>query len=289
MGSVRLSKEEVAVATNALVDLEGLIIMERLQSRRGFTLIELLVVIAIIAILAAILFPVFGAARENARRAGCTSNLKQLSLAMSMYIGDNGQTYPPGSTNGWVDEHLWWFKVEPYIKNLQGTKIAGVYVCPSAPKKLTGNENLRRTYGYNFRYLGGIYTLGSPAPSGAPVAKEGSIQTPSETILFLESWRFDNAAFTTNTPSGVGSAFCYPPSHANCRPDYVWPPGWHREMSNVAFLDGSVRSVKLPAPRYNPGDPIPTGSLYTGLLESGGTGGLNEDPYFNILGPNVRL
>jgi prepilin-type N-terminal cleavage/methylation domain-containing protein len=67
-------------------------------SRHGFTLIELLVVIAIIAILAAILFPVFAKARENARRTACLSNVKQLGLAWMMYVQDNDETFPPSNT-----------------------------------------------------------------------------------------------------------------------------------------------------------------------------------------------
>ncbi len=77
--------------------------MGSLQSphRRGFTLIELLVVIAIIAILAAILFPVFARARENARRTSCVSNVKQIGLAWMMYVQDYDETYPPdNTTNG---------------------------------------------------------------------------------------------------------------------------------------------------------------------------------------------
>jgi prepilin-type N-terminal cleavage/methylation domain-containing protein len=68
------------------------------KKTRGFTLIELLVVIAIIAILAAILFPVFAKAREKARQTSCLSNLKQLSLAILQYTNDNNETYPP---TGW--------------------------------------------------------------------------------------------------------------------------------------------------------------------------------------------
>ncbi|MBM3457573.1 MAG: DUF1559 domain-containing protein [Armatimonadetes bacterium] len=67
--------------------------------RRGFTLIELLVVIAIIAILAAILFPVFAQAREKARQATCSSNLKQIGVAWLLYAGDYNDTIPPGSVN----------------------------------------------------------------------------------------------------------------------------------------------------------------------------------------------
>src|ERR1700676_2407018 len=89
------------------------------SSRRpasGFTLIELLVVIAIIAILAAILFPVFAQAREKARQAACLSNQNQISKAMLMYLGENDETYPGytlniGPYNGW----LWETALKPYL------------------------------------------------------------------------------------------------------------------------------------------------------------------------------
>src|SRR5215217_8973442 len=69
--------------------------VRKLSAKQGFTLIELLVVIAIIAILAAILFPVFARARENARRASCQSNEKNIALGFKQYIQDNGEKYPP--------------------------------------------------------------------------------------------------------------------------------------------------------------------------------------------------
>lgn len=120
----------------------------RMKERKGFTLIELLVVIAIIAILAAILFPVFARAREKARQASCQSNLKQLGLAMLMYVQDYDERFPAGQSiarsndgnivhNGWawmVDTN-WRGQVpsqvflrdiiNPYIKNVQ------IWRCPS--------------------------------------------------------------------------------------------------------------------------------------------------------------
>src|ERR1700704_2940490 len=96
--------------------------------RRGFTLIELLVVIAIIAILAAILFPVFAQAREKARQASCTSNLKQAGLAMMMYIQDYDEQYPSGSrynpnTNNTLAWGLGWAgQTYAYTKNAQVLK-----------------------------------------------------------------------------------------------------------------------------------------------------------------------
>jgi len=97
--------------------------------RRAFTLIELLVVIAIIAILAAILFPVFAQARERARMAGCLSNLKQVGLAVMMYTNDYDETYPYAEIRDWnADKHPivmdWKLITFPYIKSV------GTMECP---------------------------------------------------------------------------------------------------------------------------------------------------------------
>src|SRR5262249_9178713 len=95
------------------------------QGSQGFTLIELLVVIAIIAILAAILFPVFAQARDKARQSTCLSNTRQMGLALSMYVQDYDETYPwaiglPADTNP-----AWGGLISPYVKNL------AVFQCPS--------------------------------------------------------------------------------------------------------------------------------------------------------------
>jgi len=99
----------------------------------AFTLIELLVVIAIIAILAAILFPVFAQAREKARAISCVSNMKQINLAMLMYAQDYDETLPINRRFGFDTElyyYTWRWAVQPYIKN------EGVWLCPSAPRHL---------------------------------------------------------------------------------------------------------------------------------------------------------
>jgi prepilin-type N-terminal cleavage/methylation domain-containing protein/prepilin-type processing-associated H-X9-DG protein len=110
--------------------------MKKERVGRAFTLIELLVVIAIIAILAAILFPVFAKARENARTATCRSNLKQLGTAFSMYAQDFDETIP---FRAQAPYGHWGYMVQPYIKNF------GVFVCPSNPD---GRELWTSAQGY---------------------------------------------------------------------------------------------------------------------------------------------
>src|SRR5438094_4320345 len=92
---------------------------------QGFTLIELLVVIAIIAILAAILFPVFGRARENARRSSCQSNVKQIMLGVAQYTQDYDESYPPIGIHIGSTDINYFRLIHPYIKSTQ------VMVCPS--------------------------------------------------------------------------------------------------------------------------------------------------------------
>ena len=134
--------------------------------KRGFTLIELLVVIAIIAILAAILFPVFARAREAARRTSCLSNLKQLDLACHMYAQDYDELFP-------VDDHVcnphvrFVQQVLPYIKNSQ------IMYCPSAPS--TGVSYIKSSdANFAASNIGYYYFSFDGLPNTAPPSNAGN-------------------------------------------------------------------------------------------------------------------
>src|SRR5688500_15962599 len=110
-------------------------------TRQGFTLIELLVVIAIIAILAAILFPVFAQARDKARQAACLSNMKQLGMALTQYVQDYDEVLPfqladvPNDFMSPTAGPTWMRAISPYAKNV------AIYHCPSAAFDPTQTQN----------------------------------------------------------------------------------------------------------------------------------------------------
>ena len=140
-----------------------------LSRRRGFTLIELLVVIVIIAILAAILFPVFAAAREKARQTVCLSNLKQVGLATLMYAQDNDETYVHTEWGGDIDdahEYYWGDMLQPYTKNWQ------MLVCPSAGKPLQF-KTVVTTYSQQWSYNYGINDITDNTDACTPSGNNG--------------------------------------------------------------------------------------------------------------------
>src|SRR5262245_7471887 len=122
-----------------LIQIQGRVatmpyLLRRSRRPRGFTLIELLVVIAIIAILAAILFPVFAQARASARKTACLSNMKQLGLALQQYATDYEGYMPPSQLPPTGDNVSWPTMCYPYVKN------EGVFVCPDGEPNLTGKD-----------------------------------------------------------------------------------------------------------------------------------------------------
>lgn len=150
------------------------------RQSKGFTLIELLVVIAIIAILAAILFPVFARAREQARKSACMSNLKQIGLGVMMYVQDNDESYPVCVFVPPTGSFIYWYQViAPYVNNTQ------VFVCPSAgPIQGSGGYgwNIGGTganNGFGYRSVAGSWYT----PSGTGPAMLSSVDEPASTFL----------------------------------------------------------------------------------------------------------
>jgi len=214
------------------------------MGRHGFTLIELLVVIAIIAILAAILFPVFARAREKARQASCQSNEKQLTLGFLMYAQDYDERLPGQIT--WTNsgtEYTWHSKIFPYIKNVP------VYTCPSGPDQGAMNEpaveppggdtwwvpdalnGIRCGYGYNLA-LGWGY---GHYPSGAAL---GQIQFPAETMLLGDN------AHPVHACCGAGERTWFPRRCGYCPAPADWQDEKytaHSGGSNLGLVDGHVK------------------------------------------------
>lgn len=192
-----------------------------MKSRYGFTLIELLVVIAIIAILAAILFPVFARAREKARQTSCLSNLKQIGLAEKMYEQDYDEvtgTYIQNASSGVAFDYSWIDLLEPYMKNTQ------IFECPSNNETYrSGGVGHAGTYGAN------ISDVGIDGLTGRSYLfchrKVASFQYPAETGIFADTsggiyWRY-------NSTTGAIQAIAF----------------LHNEGANVAYMDGHAKWV----------------------------------------------
>lgn len=218
--------------------------MSRKNRQFAFTLIELLVVIAIIAILAAILFPVFARARENARRASCQSNLKQIGLGVLQYAQDYDEKFPIGTTGGTVGNRGggWAGASLPYIKSQQ------IFVCPSDTK--TPNTNPQISYAYN---SGITYPINGW--SGPSIA---AFNASSRTILVFEvtniTWNPNTDITSPYSPDGDGYSGDIQPSGGKYATgplaasgggtNYDATTGRHLEMSNYLFVDGHVKSLR---------------------------------------------
>jgi len=207
-------------------------------NKSGFTLIELLVVIAIIAILAAILFPVFAKVREKARQITCASNLKQIGLGLTQYVQDNDECFPYARIDGVPGgQQPWHGMIYPYVKSTQ------VYKCPdnvntnnitNTPNAVTGVPGIPASYvcvggdaiGPSQSFFGGnvimpYYAVGVTQPAPTKLAQ---LAYPTTTIAIGEAkLRSDPEYWTNNNDMRMQG---------------------HTGFTNFLFADGHVKATK---------------------------------------------
>jgi prepilin-type N-terminal cleavage/methylation domain-containing protein/prepilin-type processing-associated H-X9-DG protein len=226
--------------------------MQRLSQRRGFTLIELLVVIAIIAILAAILFPVFAQARDKARQTACLSNIKQLGMALITYVQDYDEMLPhhAGDPANFLSPTVvsnWARAIQPYAKS------TGIYTCPSAPLSPSANPATQGSDRNSYQGNGVVLSR-----LGTALAR---IPAPADIVFAQEN--FVAFLVTYNRPSQINAATATPAQFrwwhlVDCRPAFSMIPRLpqqpacgeqynhrHFEGGNNLFVDGHAKYRKF--------------------------------------------
>lgn len=242
----------------------------------AFTLIELLVVIAIIAILAAILFPVFAKAKMSAKKTTNVSNLRQIGMGLMMYTADYDGTYPMmSSPSSQVPRTRWPDYIYPYVKN------EPIFTSPLAPEEMKGKAFAHSPdvkyggYGYNYQYFGN---------SRFPwTAIESMIEYPSKTLVISDTQgvRDDAGALTggqytvdpplasargSGKPSGyygAGSACGSGPT--GCR---SLPGEWYAGKTGLTFADGHARVMDPKALDDFDGNGVPDNGWFNGLANA---------------------
>jgi prepilin-type N-terminal cleavage/methylation domain-containing protein/prepilin-type processing-associated H-X9-DG protein len=266
--------------------------------KRGFTLIELLVVIAIIAILAAILFPVFAQARESARKATCLSNLKEIDLAVQMYVQDYDECMPSSYTGGMIGEATYY--CQPYMKSF------GILFCPS--RQITfaqaggdacgaqNNPNCEtRRYGYGWN-TGTSFPAGYTDTTGSPSKYAATDGLFSAWVTPYTIWSWTNTQGVTftgkvNVAIGKSLAAINSPaltfmfgdsgdtprmsiSHKRTQPCGAVGGVAGKDMPRhsggncYTYVDGHVKYLRFDSSPYANGISWPSGSAYPSAVTS---------------------
>jgi prepilin-type N-terminal cleavage/methylation domain-containing protein/prepilin-type processing-associated H-X9-DG protein len=231
--------------------------------RRAFTLIELLVVIAIIAILAAILFPVFAKAREKARQTACLSNSRQIATAIISYVQDYDERFPPVYNDNYgypLFRYMWADVVTPYVKNRQ------LFACPSATTEDWGGNvsppwggpvgsmqwtrySMNMVHGWHFPEDCANWVAGAD-PYQCPL-KDAALEYPSQHGMVFESsnawwchWIGHPYVNQPNIPAWNGWGYSAQGTYLlGVLGETIYP--WHNEGCNIALTDGHAKWYRI--------------------------------------------
>jgi prepilin-type N-terminal cleavage/methylation domain-containing protein len=244
----------------------------RSPGRLGFTLIELLVVIAVIAILAAILFPVFAQAREKARQSHCIASFKQINLALLMYAQDYDETLPrirfweyQGFCDPAAKSLTWKGAINPYVKSYD------FWRCPSNPNREMPSEDIDKNIKVSYACNGVIFH-GHRNTDTTPPRTLASFAEPATTMWLLETTSpcpdSSDWGGRGTTAKGTGDL---------CGKEGQGTPMWsfkfqkHGDVLNWGFADAHVKAMKYAA-LWEPGLTPPYHDMW-GIWEDGGPGG----------------
>ena len=204
------------------------------EAASGFTLIELLVVIAIIAIVASLLFPTIGRARDKGKTTKCASNARQLVVAAIMYEQDT-QYYP----NTWPPP-LWYTQLQPYVGRKTTVAGQGVFICPSSIQKNASGSGMSE--GGFWGYLS--YAQNINIGAGAMKVRSSDVLDPEGTIIYADTDGWDAGLYPDGAPGNV----CYRHSGGNERSAEmdrgISGRKGAKRRANASFVGGQVQLIK---------------------------------------------